>query len=84
MSLAGIAAVSWLLLTKAVVRFEPFHFTIEPETNFLPLTVSVKAGPPALALLGDIETIEGRELVVPTRMIFAIEGTPSPLRMNSR
>ena len=52
MSAAGIAAVSWVALTKVVVRFAPFQLTTEPFTKLLPFTVSVKAGPPAAALLG--------------------------------
>ena len=46
-SAAGIAAVSWVALTKVVVRFAPFQRTTEPLTKLLPFTVSVKAGPPA-------------------------------------
>jgi hypothetical protein len=51
-SVAGIAAVSWESLTKVVVRFEPFHLTVELETKFVPLTVKVKAELPAVAELG--------------------------------
>ena len=40
---AVIAAVSCVLLTKVVVRAVPFQFTMEPETNPVPFTVSVKA-----------------------------------------
>jgi hypothetical protein len=49
---AGTAAVSWLALTNVVDSPEPFHRAVAPETNPLPLTVSVKAGPPTVALLG--------------------------------
>ena len=52
MSVAGIAAVTCVALTKVVVRVAPFHLTTEPETKLLPLTVRVKAAPPAVALLG--------------------------------
>ena len=52
MSLAGIAAVSWEALTNVVVRFDPFHLTVELETKFVPSTVKVKAGPPAVNVLG--------------------------------
>ena len=52
MSLAGIAAVNWEALTNVVVRFDPFHLTVEPETKFVPLTVKVNAGPPAGTVLG--------------------------------
>ena len=53
MSLAGIAAVTCVALTNVVVRAVPFHCTADPETKLLPFTVSVNAGPPAVALLGD-------------------------------
>ena len=58
-SVAGIAAVSWVALTKVVVRFAPFQRTTEPLTKLLPFTVSVKAGPPAAALLGEREVNVG-------------------------
>jgi len=48
-SLAWIAAVSWLLETNVVVRSEPPHFTTAPLTKLVPLTVSVKPAPPAVA-----------------------------------
>src|SRR5205823_5334410 len=40
MSAAVIAAVSVVLLTKVVVRAEPFHCTTEVFTKFVPFTVS--------------------------------------------
>ena len=52
MSLARIDAVSWDAPTNVVVRFEPFHLTVELETKFIPSTVKVKAGPPAGTALG--------------------------------
>jgi hypothetical protein len=52
MSAAVIAAVNRVLLTKVVVRADPFHFTVEVLTKLLPLTVSVKAAPPAVADAG--------------------------------
>ena len=52
MSLAGIAAVSWEALTNVVVRFDPFHLTVELETKFVPSTVKVKAGLPTVNVLG--------------------------------
>jgi hypothetical protein len=50
--LAGTAAVSWLELTNVVVSAVLFQFTVDPETKFVPFTVSVKSPPPAVAELG--------------------------------
>jgi hypothetical protein len=50
--LAGTAAVSFVALTKVVVRAVDPHPTVAPVTKFVPLTVSVKAAPPAVAELG--------------------------------
>jgi hypothetical protein len=63
-----------MLLTKVVVKVEVFQCTLEPETKFDPLTVSVKAGPPALALLGEIELIAGTGLL--TVNVFAADVPP--------
>jgi hypothetical protein len=51
-SAAGIAAINWELLAYEVVRFAPFHLTVELETKLEPLTVNVKSDPPAIAELG--------------------------------
>jgi len=59
MSLAGIAAVSCVLLTKVVVRSLPFHRTTELDRKFVPLTVRVKPELPAVALEGEMELIAG-------------------------
>ena len=59
MSLAGMAALTCVALTKVVERAAPFQFTVAPETKLLPLTVSVKAAPPAVALAGESEVSEG-------------------------
>jgi hypothetical protein len=48
-----------VVLTNVVVRFAPFHRTTELLMNPLPLTVSVKAAPPAVALEGEIEVMAG-------------------------
>jgi hypothetical protein len=74
MSLAGIAAVSWLLLTNVVVRFEPLTRTVAPFTKFEPLAVSVKAGPPAVAELGEIVASDGAEAV--TVSVSAVDVPP--------
>lgn len=59
MSVAGMAAVRRVLLSKVVVRFEPFHLTTELEMKFDPFTVNVKAGPPVFALVGEMEVTLG-------------------------
>ena len=58
MSAAEIA-VTIVLLANVVARADPFQFTTEPVTKPEPFTVSVKAAPPAVALLGEIELIAG-------------------------
>ena len=67
-SLAGMAALSWVVLTNVVVRLLPFQRTVEAGTKPLPVTVSVKAGPPWSALLGasDESTGTGLELATVT------------------
>jgi hypothetical protein len=59
MSLAEIIAVSWVALTKLVVRLAPFHWIVDPEMKLAPVTVKVKAGFPALTLIGDMELTLG-------------------------
>ena len=52
MSAAVITAVNRVEETKVVVRFAPFHRTIEPATKLLPLTVRTKSVPPAVVDVG--------------------------------
>jgi hypothetical protein len=52
MSEARIEAVSCVDETKLVLRSKPFHLTTEPEMKLVPLTMSVKAAPPAVAEVG--------------------------------
>ena len=49
MSAARIEAVTCVEEIYVVVRFEPFQRTTDPDTKFVPLTVNVKADPPAVA-----------------------------------
>src|SRR5947209_6564676 len=58
-SAAGTCTVKWLLSTKVVGRFCPFHRTTVPAAKLEPLTLSVMVGPPALAVFGVIEAIAG-------------------------
>jgi hypothetical protein len=59
MSVAGIVTVSCLLLTNDIVWDAPFHVTTELLLKLLPLMVSTKPAPPAVALLGEIEVSDG-------------------------
>jgi hypothetical protein len=63
-SLAEIAAVNCLPLTKVVVRALPFHCTVAPETKFVPVTASVNPAPPAVALEGESEVGVGAGLLM--------------------
>jgi hypothetical protein len=74
-SLAGIAAVSWVLLTKAVVRLLPFHCTTELGTKLEPFTVRVKADPLAEVVEGDREVTLGTGLFTVNARAFEV---PSP------
>jgi hypothetical protein len=64
MSAARIEAVSRVEETYVVVRSAPFHLTTEPETKFVPLTVRVKADPPAVADEGLRLVVVGTGLLV--------------------
>ena len=75
MSAAGIAAVSCVPLTNVVVRSVPFQRTTEPVTKFVPVTVSVKADPPTVALLGERELSPGTGL---SRLNGRDEEVPPP------
>jgi hypothetical protein len=50
--LAGTAASTWPALTKVVVRGDPFHWTVAPDTKPAPFTASTKAGLPAVPAAG--------------------------------
>jgi hypothetical protein len=64
MSAAVIAAVSCVSETNVVVWFTPFHFTTDPLTKSVPLTVSVNAAPPALAAAGLRLVVAGTGLFI--------------------
>jgi len=61
-SAAVKVAVSCVAVTKVVPRFDPLNRTVEPVTNPVPFTVSVKAGPPARAEDGESEETVGEGL----------------------
>ena len=75
MAEAGMSAVSCLAVTNVVVKFVPFHFTIEPDAKLEPLTVKMNAGPPALVLSGDNSAITG---TTPGWGVAGVEGEPYP------
>lgn len=52
MSVAGIVAVNCVALTNVVGLADPLKFTIDAATKFVPVTVSVKPDPPAVAPFG--------------------------------
>jgi hypothetical protein len=78
-SAAVIAAVNWVDDTYVVVRLAPFHCTTEPLTKLLPLTVSVKAAPPANADEGLKLVITGTGLVV-VPVVADLYATIMPIR----
>ncbi len=65
MSVAVLLATSWWLLTNVVSTEEPFQLTTESWRKSLPLTVSRNWLPPAVALRGVIEVMDGAGLQVP-------------------
>jgi len=66
MSAVVMPAVSCVALTNVVVRALPFQRTVEPLTKLVPVTVSVKAGPPAVALVDDNAVSVGTGLLPTT------------------
>jgi len=72
-------AVSCVAETNAVVSAVPFQFTVEPETKFVPLTVNVNPGPPAVAQVGLTELIVGAALIVITKVAVALLQELAPL-----
>ena len=63
-------------MTNVVARFVPFHLTVELERKLEPLTVRVKAGPPALAALGLIlfSTGAGAAVTVKLKILVVVCG----------
>jgi hypothetical protein len=72
MSAAEMEAVTFVLLKNLVLRGDPFQSTTEPMTRFEPFTVSVNAGPPAVALMGEIELIVGTGLLTVNVIAFDV------------
>ena len=80
MSLAGIVAVRLVLLPNVVVRFAPCHRTTEPETKPEPVTVSVKAPPPATAEFGLMLEMTGAGLLMLKVTAFDVPPPPPGLK----
>jgi hypothetical protein len=64
MRAAGTVAVSCVAETNVVVSAVPFQFTVEIVAKFVPLTVKVNPGPPAVAQVGLSELIVGGAAIV--------------------
>lgn len=60
----GTSAVTCVALTIVVVSATPFHFTTEPVTKFAPVSVNVKAAPPASAVVGESKLKVGEGLSI--------------------
>jgi hypothetical protein len=80
MRMAGTVAVTCVEETNDVVSGEPFQFTVEVETKFVPFTVNVNCGPPGVTQVGSIELIVGLAPMVITNVCWALvlQG-PAPL-----
>jgi len=76
---AGTVAVSCVAETNVVVSAVAFHLTVEPEMKFVPFTVSVNCGPPAVAQVGLSELIVGTALTVITSVAVAVLQGLAPL-----
>ena len=76
MSAAVIVARSSVALTKVVERGAPFHRTTDDATKLLPVTVSVKAGPPAMALLGSSAVATGTGFGAVIVNVIAVDVPP--------
>ena len=72
MSVAGIEAVSCVLLTNCVVRCAPFHQTVEELRNPVPLTVRVNAAPPTVTEFGLRLVIVGAGLLMAKLRLFDV------------
>jgi hypothetical protein len=76
---AGTVAVSFVEEIYVVANGEPFQSTVEVETKFVPFTVNVNCGPPAVAQVGLSELIVGRALIVITKVAVAVLQGLAPL-----
>ena len=61
----------------------PFHRTTDVMTKFVPVVVSVKAAPPAVALLGEMELSVGTGLVAVIVNVCAVEVPPPGVELKT-
>ncbi len=74
-----------MLLIKVVVLLEPLTCTTDPLTKFVPFSVRVNAGPPAVVALGEMLVSEGsglltvrmRDPLVPPGFTTVMERVPA-------
>ena len=76
---AGTVAVSCVEETNVVASAVAFHFTVEVETKFVPFTVKVNCGPPAVAQVGLSELTVGTALIVITSVALPVLHGVAPL-----
>ena len=69
---AVTAAVNCVAFTKVVVSALPFQLTTDPLMKFVPVTVRVKAGLPAVVLIGEMAVTVGTGLL-PTAVMVNVE-----------
>jgi hypothetical protein len=77
-SLAKITAVNDVALTNVVALGLLLKFTVEEETNPVPVTVSVNCAPPALAADGDSKVTDGAGLVAELTAKLTAADVPPP------
>jgi hypothetical protein len=76
MSLAAMAALSSVPLTYVVVRFEPFQRTTDVVVKPLPITLRLKAAPPAGLEAGSSRVMEGTGFPETTENETALDVPP--------
>jgi hypothetical protein len=83
MSAAVICAVSWVLLPSVVARGLPFHCATDELMKFVPVSVNVKAAPPAVALGGEIELSVGLGFGALIVNVCAVDAPPPGAGLNT-
>ena len=75
---AGTDAVNWVLLTYVVGSTDPFQLMTELPIKPLPVTVKLKAAPPAVVFAGDNEVKIGNGLLELLMMKLKVLLIPPP------